>query len=63
MRNDKENIIVTLTFDFSLKIIEFSEEIRKINRYEMAPQIFRSGTSIGANMRSTKCREQSRFYS
>ena len=50
MRNDKENIILKLTLEFSLKIIKFSEEIRSLNRFEMASQIFRSGTSIGANI-------------
>lgn len=51
MRNDKDNLIVKLTFEFALEIISFSEEIRKTNRFEMASQIFRSGTSIGANIR------------
>jgi len=50
MRNDKENLIVKLSFDFALKIVRFSEEVRKTNRFEMASQIFRSGTSIGANI-------------
>jgi four helix bundle protein len=54
MRNDKKNLIVTLTFDFSLKIIKFSEELRKLHKYEMASQIFRSGTSIGANIREAQ---------
>lgn len=50
MRDDKDKLIVALTFDFALKIIAFSEEIRNNNRFEMASQIFRSGTSIGANV-------------
>lgn len=54
MRNDKENLIVSLTSDFALKIIKFSEEIRATHRYEMASQIFRSGTSIGANIREAQ---------
>ena len=54
MRNDKENIIITLTLNFSLDIIKFSEQIRTIKRYEMASQIFRSGTSIGANIREAQ---------
>lgn len=54
MRNDKKNLIVDLTFDFSIKIIKFSESIRDTNRYEMASQIFRSGTSIGANIREAQ---------
>ncbi|SHI32594.1 four helix bundle protein [Arenibacter nanhaiticus] len=49
MRNDKENIIVKRTFDFSLGIIEYCEKLRSLNKYEMASQLFRSGTSIGAN--------------
>ena len=43
-----------LTFEFALEIISFSEEIRKSSRYEMASQIFRSGTSIGANIREAQ---------
>lgn len=39
---------------FSIKIIKFSESIRDMNRYEMASQIFRSGTSIGANIREAQ---------
>mgnify|MGYP001818300049 CR=1 FL=1 len=53
MRNDRENIIVALTFNFSIKIIEFVEEIKKLN-YHLADQLFRSGTSIGANVREAQ---------
>ena len=54
MRNDKDNLIVKLSFDFALKIIAFAEVIRQTNRFEMASQIFRSGTSIGANIREAQ---------
>lgn len=54
MRNDKENIIVNKTFDFALNIIEFSEELYKGNRFPLANQIFKSGTSIGANVREAQ---------
>ena len=54
MRDDKDNLIVKLTFDFALKIITYSELIRQTNRFEMASQIFRSGTSIGANIREAQ---------
>ena len=54
MRNDKDNLIVKLTFEFALEIISYSEEIRRLNRFEMASQIFRSGTSIGANIREAQ---------
>ncbi|TBW27792.1 four helix bundle protein [Gramella sp. KN1008] len=54
MRDDKENIIVQRTFDFSLKIILFSEELRLEKKFEMASQLFKSGTSIGANIREAQ---------
>lgn len=54
MRNDKDNVIVQLTFEFSLQVIKFSEELRSLNKYEMSSQIFRSGTSIGANIREAQ---------
>lgn len=54
MRNDKKNIIVDLTLEFSIDIIKFSESIRAIHKFEMASQIFRSGTSIGANIREAQ---------
>ena len=49
MRNDRENIIVKKTFDFALEIIDYSEQLRTLKKFEMTSQLFRSGTSIGAN--------------
>lgn len=54
MRNDKKNIIVEKSFDFALDIIEFSEQIFDINRFHLANQIFKSGTSVGANIREAQ---------
>ncbi|MDM1557435.1 MULTISPECIES: four helix bundle protein [Chryseobacterium] len=54
MRNDKENIIVNKTFEFALNIIEFSEGLYRINKFSLANQIFKSGTSIGANVREAQ---------
>ena len=54
MRNDKPNLIVDLTFAFALNIIAYSEEIKLAKKFEMASQIFRSGTSIGANIREAQ---------
>ncbi|MFA7273209.1 MAG: four helix bundle protein [Crocinitomicaceae bacterium] len=47
----KENIILTKTYDFAVKIVLLSQEIRNEKReFSIADQILRSGTSIGANM-------------
>jgi len=51
MRNDKENIIVKLSFEFSLQIIEFVEILENNRRFVIANQILKSGTSIGATVR------------
>lgn len=48
--SDKPNLIVDLTFSFSLKIIEFTEKLESLKKFNMANQLFRSGTSIGANV-------------
>jgi four helix bundle protein len=51
---DKPNLIVDLTFNFSLKVIRFSEELEAKRKFNMANQLFRCGTSIGANVREAQ---------
>ena len=46
----KDNLIVKLSFEFALTIIEFSEELEKRRKYNLGNQLFKSGTSIGANI-------------
>jgi four helix bundle protein len=50
MNQGKENLIVTLTFQFALDIIGFAEKLEEKRTYNLANQLFRSGTSIGANV-------------
>ncbi|MGY5845902.1 four helix bundle protein [Salegentibacter sp. HM20] len=50
MRDDKDNLVVNLSFQFALDAIDFSEKLRSLHKYEMATQLFKSGTSIGANI-------------
>src|SRR3978361_2151621 len=52
--NDKPNLIVDLTFNFSLKVIAFTELLESKRKFNMANQLFRSGTSIGANVREAQ---------
>ena len=54
MRNDKQNLIVDNTFDFAIAIIEFTEFLAENRKFNMANQLFRSGTSIGANVREAQ---------
>lgn len=54
MRNDQDNLIVNKTFVFAVEIIDYSENLRKLHKYEMASQLFKSGTSIGANTKEAQ---------
>jgi four helix bundle protein len=46
-----ENVIVTKSFDFAVKIVEFGYRFQKENReYIISRQLLRSGTSVGANI-------------
>ncbi len=49
MRDDKKNVIVDKSVDFSLAIIRFTEVLEQDRKYVIAKQLLRSGTSIGAN--------------
>lgn len=54
MRNYKNNPIVKMTFEFALKVIDFSELLREEKRFVLADQIIRSGCSIGANVKEAQ---------
>lgn len=51
MRNDKENLIVDLTLKFAVSIIDYCETLEADQKYVVARQLLKSGTSIGANTR------------
>jgi four helix bundle protein len=50
MRNDKQNVIVEKTIEFSLSIIGYCEVLEHNRKYVIAKQLLRSATSIGANV-------------
>ena len=54
MRNDKENLILKLTLEFALEIVEYSELLEEKKKYVIARQLLKSGTSIGANVREAQ---------
>ena len=51
---EKDNLIVNLTFQFALDVIVFTEKLEQSKKYNLANQLFRSGTSIGANVREAQ---------
>ncbi len=54
---NKENAILDLSFKFALEIIKFTENLETLRKYNLANQLFRSGTSIGANIREAQSAE------
>jgi len=54
MRSDKDNLIVKLTLEFALEIVEYSELLEGQRKYVIARQLLKSGTSIGANVREAQ---------
>ena len=51
---NKENIIVTLTFNFALEIIKYCEGLQESKKFVIANQLLKSGTYIGANIREAQ---------
>jgi four helix bundle protein len=52
-----ENMILIKSIKFSGKIIQFTRELKKIQEYDLARQLFKSGTSIGANVNEAQSAE------
>lgn len=62
MQTNKENLIIELTFQFALDIITFSEQLEKLKKYNLSNQLFRAGTSIGANVREAQNAESKKDF-
>ncbi len=50
----KNNIIVDKTLKFALNIIKYCELLESKRKYVVTNQLFKSGTSIGANIRKAQ---------
>lgn len=54
MKYNEKNIILKLSYEFALSIVEFSEKLEENKKFVIARQILKSGTSIGANIREAQ---------
>lgn len=55
MRNDRgNNLILDKSLEFAVLIIHYTEFISSTKRFSLANQLFKSGTSIGANVREAQ---------
>jgi four helix bundle protein len=54
MKKDNENLIVKLSLEFALEVIQYAEDLEKRKKFIIARQLLKSGTSIGANVREAQ---------
>lgn len=54
MQDNKKNIIVDMSFEFTLNVIEYVELLEKHFKFVIARQLLKSGSSIGANVREAQ---------
>ena len=57
-----ENPIVDKSFDFAVKIVNLARNIRDKREYELARQLLRCGTSIGANVAEAQNAQSDRDF-
>jgi len=51
---ERDNLILKLSFEFSLNIVKYCELLNERKKFVIANQLLRSGTSIGANIREAQ---------
>jgi len=49
-----DNTIVRLTFEFSIAVILYAEQLEQRKKFILSNQLLRSGTSIGANVKEAQ---------
>jgi four helix bundle protein len=54
METKNNNIILKLTIEFALLIIEYCEKLESKRKFVISGQLLKSGTSIGANAREAQ---------
>ncbi len=57
MEEKKDNVILRLSFEFAIQIIDFCEELEANKKYVVSNQLLKSGTSIGANIHEAQSAE------
>lgn len=56
------NLIVDLTFKFSLSILTYTDKLEQMKKFAVANQLTKSGTSIGANVREAQASQSNRDF-
>ena len=56
------NLIVDLSFEFSLGIIDLTDQLETKKKYVIAKQLCRCGTSVGANVKESQSAESRKDF-
>ncbi|HRH10827.1 MAG TPA: four helix bundle protein [Bacteroidia bacterium] len=59
---EKPNLILQRTFNFSKEIVKLYIHLKKEKIYELASQLFRSATSIGANVEEAQAAQSKKDF-
>lgn len=54
MRYNENNLIMKMTFQFALDIVELADVLQEKRKFVVADQLLRSGCSIGANVKEAQ---------
>jgi four helix bundle protein len=57
-----ENVILKLSFELAVDIINFSNSLDNYKKFTISKQILRSGTSIGANIKESQNAESKKDF-
>jgi len=58
----KQNVIVEMSFQFALKIIELYKQLVNQQEFVLSKQLLKSGTSIGANVQEAQAAQSQKDF-
>ena len=50
----RPNAILDKSFEMAIEVVRFSKKLQADREFDLASQVFRSGTSVGANVREAQ---------
>ena len=57
-----DGAVLTKSYAFAVEIVAFSRELRGLREFELASQVLRAGTSIGANVEEAQAASSRRDF-
>jgi four helix bundle protein len=61
-KKTRQNFILEKSFQLALDIVEYTEHLEKLGKRQIANQLIRSGTSVGANAHEAQAAESPKDF-